>query len=439
MNIGFVGLGKLGLPVALAVESKGHVVVGYDPSEHVKSIIETRKLQYQEIWAQDLLEKTNMQIVPLSEVVRHAELIFVPIQTPHGDQFEGITRIPDIRADFNYTYLKKGMKDLSDEIERQGEAKVVIIISTVLPGTIRREIKPLLGPRTKLCYNPFFIAMGTTIRDFLWPEMVLFGVDDDEAARKAERFYRTLHHAPFYRTTLENAELIKVVYNTFIGTKLAFVNTVMELCHHLPNTNVDDVMNGLKMCNQRIISDRYLSGGMGDGGGCHPRDNIAMSWLSNKLGLSFNWFDSIMKQRETQTEWLADLIEKHAEGRPITILGKAFKPETNITTGSPSILLKSILEERGHAVRIWDPYVDGSLGTQGNDARWHEKPQVYFIGTKHPEFLSFPYADGSVIIDPWRYINQRPGIHVVRVGDNTQTENGAERGTQTATSSQRTS
>ena len=417
MNIGFIGLGKLGLPCALAVESRGHSVVGYDPSEQVKDIIDTKKLQYQEIWAQEYLDKTNIEIKSIEEVVKHSEIIFVPIQTPHGEKFEGTTRIPNEREDFDYTYLKKGIKDLSDEIEKQGEDKIVIVISTVLPGTIRREIKPLLGEHTKLCYNPFFIAMGTTMRDFLKPEIVLFGVEDKDASEKAKQFYRTLHHQPFYETTIENAELIKVIYNTFIGTKLAFVNTIMEMCHKLPNTNVDDVTNALKMCDERIISDKYLSGGMGDGGGCHPRDNIALSWLSDELDMNFNWFDNIMKQREKQTEWFADVIEQYYDGMGINILGISFKPETNITTGSPSILLKNILEERGHGVFMWDPYIDESWEEIKHKYDDEDEPQIYFIGTKHPEFVDFPYEDGSIIIDPWRYIPDKDGCTIIRIGE----------------------
>ena len=420
MNVGFIGLGKLGLPCALAVESRGHKVVGYDPSEQVKDIIDTKKLQYQEIWAQEHLDKSKIEIKSVEDVVGESEIIFVPIQTPHGEQFEGITRIPDEREDFDYTYLKKGIKDLSEEIYYQQSKKVVIIISTVLPGTIRREIKPLIedNPYFKLCYNPFFIAMGTTMRDFLSPEIVLFGVDDNWAANKAKKFYKTLHHSPFYNTTIENAELIKVIYNTFISTKIAFVNTVMEMCHYLPNTNVDDVTNALKMCDERIISARYLSGGMGDGGGCHPRDNIALSWLSDKLGLSYNWFDNIMKQREKQTDWLANLIEETsfkykgcADGYPIKILGKSFKPETNITTGSPSILLKNILEERKHEVEIWDPYVDES------ENEFQQEAMIYFIGTKHPDFTTYSYNQGSIIIDPWRYIPKQNNCEIIYVGD----------------------
>jgi len=418
MNIGFVGLGKLGLPCALAIESRGHKVVGYDPSEQVKEIVDTKKLQYQEIWAQKHLDESKIEIKSVEEVVGESDIIFVPIQTPHDPLYEGTTRLPDERMDFDYSYLKRGIKDLSEEIWYQQVKKVVIIISTVLPGTIRREIKPLIedNPYFKLCYNPFFIAMGTTMRDFLHPEFVLFGHDDDWALDKSEKFYRTISHAPVFKTTIENAELIKVTYNTFISTKIAFANTVMEMCHKLPNTNCDDVMNALALGSKRILAESYWSGGMGDGGGCHPRDNIALSWLSRELDLSHDWFDNIMKQREKQTDWLADLIEETSfkyKGclYPIKILGKSFKPETNITTGSPSILLKNILEERGYDVEIWDPYVDGSE----NESQ--QEPMIYFIGTKHPDFTTYLYNQGSIIIDPWRYIPDINNCEVIRIGE----------------------
>jgi UDPglucose 6-dehydrogenase len=421
MNIGFIGLGKLGLPCALAVESRGHKVVGYDPSEQVKDIVDTKKLQYQEIWAQEHLDKSKIEIKSMEDVVGESEIIFVPIQTPHDPLYEGTTRLPDERVDFDYSYLKKGIKDLSEEIWHQQSKKVIIVISTVLPGTIRREIKPIIdaNPYFKLCYNPFFIAMGTTMRDFLHPEFVLFGHDDDWALDKSEKFYKTITHAPIFKTTIENAELIKVLYNTFISTKLAFSNTVMEMCHKLPNTNCDEVMNALSLGTKRILAESYWSGGMGDGGGCHPRDNIALSWLSRELNLSHDWFDNIMKQREKQTDWLCDLIEETSfkykgcvDGYPILILGKSFKPETNITTGSPSILLKNILEERGHEVSMWDPYVDTHKLLTGKES------MIYFIGTKHPDFTSYEYNQGSIIIDPWRYIPEQENCRIISIGNN---------------------
>lgn len=343
---------------------------------------------------------------------RNLILFFVPIQTPHDPLYEGVTRIPDERVDFNYEYLVSGMKKLSDEIEKQKKDKVVIIISTVLPGTIRREIKPLLGSHTKLCYNPFFIAMGTTMQDFLFPEFILFGVDDSKAADIAEKFYRSVNNATFFKTSIENAELIKVSYNTFISTKITFINTIMEMCHKLPGTNIDDVSNALQLGSKRLISNAYMRGGMGDGGGCHPRDNIALSWLAKKLNLSNDFFDQIMKQREKQTDWFAELIiEKKIENCDVYILGKSFKPETNITTGSPSILLENILKEKNINPICYDPYVDS------------EKPSfkkgLYFIGTKHEKFVDFKFPEGSVVLDPFRFINKNlKGVKIIRIGDN---------------------
>ena len=418
MNIGFLGLGKLGLPVALAIEEKGHKVIGTDINDRTLRNIRFKTLDYREKGAQELLDKSKIQIKPIEEIVKESEIIFVPIQTPHTEKYEGITRIPEERADFDYKYLKEGIMNLSQEIEKNGEDKIVVIISTVLPGTIRREIKPILGKHTKLCYNPFFIAMGTTIDDFLNSEIILFGVDDKDAANKAKEFYKTINNSQFHETTLENAELIKVVYNTFISTKIAMINTIMETCHHLPNTNVDDVTKALSLCTDRIISSKYLLGGMGDGGGCHPRDNIALSYLARKLNLSYNWYDNIMKQREKQTEWLADLIISEKFEKKINILGKCFKPETNMTVGSPSILLKNILEEKGEKVTMWDPYVDSmNMEEVSKKNNWETEPQLFFIGTKHEAFKHFYFKPGSTVIDPFRYLKLENEIRYIPIGD----------------------
>ena len=420
MNIGFLGLGKLGLPVSLAVESKGHNVYGYDISQQTLNDIKKRKIRYREEWVDKYLPNTKLKLLNINELVKKSEIIFVPIQTPHDPLYEGVTKIPRERVDFDYSYLISGLKDLSSAIEKSKEDKVVIIISTVLPGTIRSKIKPFLGKHTKLCYNPFFIAMGSTIRDFLYPEFILFGVDNENASKKAEDFYKTICDSPFYKTTIENAELIKVSYNTLISTKISFVNTIMEACHKLPNTNIDDVTNALKMANRRLISDAYMSGGMGDGGGCHPRDNIALSHLSQKLNLSYDWFENIMMQREKQSEWLADLIIENSKDRQINILGKTFKPETNLVLGSPSILLKNILLEKKFKIFSWDPHIDENYESVKSNFNWdkNDVKHIFFIGTKHPEFIKFKFPNDSIIIDPFRYIYNIKNSKIIRIGDN---------------------
>lgn len=411
MNVGFIGLGKLGLPCALAAEKHGHTIYGYDISSNVSTILETRVLPYREEGAEELLQNHDINLCSVSEVVSNSDIIFVPIQTPHHPKYEGTTRLPAERVDFDYTWLKAGMETLADEIELQGKDKTVIIISTVLPGTIRKEIKPLLNDHVKLCYNPFFIAMGTTIKDFLHPEFVLFGVDDEDAFNMAREFYSTLHDKPIYKCTIEEAEMIKVTYNTYITMKICLANVVMEASHKLDNINCDNVMKGLFLATERLISPKYLLGGMGDGGGCHPRDNIALSWLAKKLDMSYDWYENLMICRENQTEWLADLfIQKINEtDLPGVILGKCFKKETNLTVGSPSILMQNILEEKGIYVDMFDPWIDDTFAPL-------DRPSVYFIGTNHDTFINYDFPKGSIVIDPWRFIKEKEGIEVIHVG-----------------------
>jgi UDPglucose 6-dehydrogenase len=410
MNIGFIGLGKLGLPCALAINDKGHNVWGYDIDENVKNILQSKTIPYIENGAEELLQNHSIIFDTIESVVNNSDIIFVPIQTPHEYIYEGCTRIPEQRDDFNYEALKLGIQTLSDEIKRQVNNKIVIIISTVLPGTIEREILPIIedNDKFKLCYNPFFIAMGTTINDFLNPEFVLFGTDSDNVREVVKDFYSTIHSKPFYETSIKNAELIKVSYNTFIGMKIVFANTIMEMCHKT-GADVDEVMDGLKIANDRLISPKYLSGGMGDGGGCHPRDNIAMSWLSNKVGLSYNFFDDIMMGREKQTEFLTELILQHPG--PYYILGKTFKENTNLVLGSASILLCNILKEKNITFETWDPHVDKIVP--------EFKKGTYFVATKHNEFKDFEFPSESVVIDVWRYLTITDStIKHVKVGKN---------------------
>ncbi len=412
MNIGFVGLGKLGLPCALAIDSfKEHNVIGYDPDERIKEYLNQKSIPYREEGASKLLENHNIEIKSLKDVIKNSELIFVPIQTPHDPLYDGVTRLPDTRVDFDYSYLIEGLKQISLELDELKEERIIIIISTVLPGTIENQIKPILSKYVKLCYNPFFIAMGTTINDFLNPEFVLFGVDDIEASQKVKEFYTTLHNKDVYECTLDEAELIKVSYNTFITMKICLANTVTEMSHKLNNIDSDNVMNALKLANQRLISEKYLTGGMGDGGGCHPRDNIALSWLSQKVDLSYDWYENLMISREKHTDWLAELtINSSLESDlGIAILGKSFKKETNLINGSPAYLLKTLIEEKGHKVEMYDPHID--------DAEIDlTVPKVFFIATNHDIFIKYKFPKGSVVIDPWRIIENQKDIELISIG-----------------------
>jgi UDPglucose 6-dehydrogenase len=410
MNVGIVGLGKLGFPIALAIESKGHTVYGWDASPAVQESVRERRVPHPEDGLPELLERTRLELAPVSVLVEHADIVFVAVQTPHEPSLEGATRLPDYRRDFDYSFLIDAVSSVAQAAATQEKRLTLAVISTVLPGTMEREIKSLLPRGVELAYNPFFTAMGTTIRDFLQPEFVLIGADGPADGDPLPRFYRTIHDRPLFETDIKTAELIKVAYNTFIGQKIVFANAMMEICHKV-GADVDDVAAALGLARDRITSPRYLGGGMGDGGPCHPRDNIALSWLSGEARLSHDIFADVMQAREDQTQWLADLIADRANGLPIVILGKAFKPESHLADGSPALLLASILEERGIDFVHYDHRIDGA-----GPPIDRQRSSLFFVATRHPEYREAKFPPDSVVLDPWGYIPDRDGVTVVRIG-----------------------
>ena len=393
MKIGVVGCGKLGLPVALAIESKGHQVKGYDVSDAPARYLRDRKIPFEEKGIPALLKTTRMEMIPLQELCDWADILFLAPQTPHAAEFEGITPLPSERCDFDYRYLIQCAKFVDLCLKAP---KTCVIISTVLPGTMEREILPLLSENFRLIYSPQFIAMGTVLEDFTHPEFWLVG--SNGPWNDLEEFYFSISAAPFLETDIRTAEGIKVLYNTFITAKTVLANLYGEMAHKM-GMNVDDIYEALCLSTNRLLSPKYLKAGMGDGGGCHPRDNIALSYVARRVGLSFDFFDALMTAREKHCEFLADIIQEH--GAHVFIMGREFKPETNIMTGSPALLLANILERRGVSVSFRE--FPAFMGT-------------YFIGCKHERYKGMKFPAGSVVIDPFRYLPQQEGINLIQIG-----------------------
>lgn len=416
MRIGFVGCGRLGLPVMLSLEAYGgHEIKGYDISPQIVKAINEREWPFKENDVPELLSKSKIDMCSLDEVVDHAEIIYACIQTPHGPEHEGITRLTGEKKDFNYDYLKSACSDIAKAAKKIHKRIPLVVISTVLPGTMHKEIIPLLkhfGSHLTLVYNPFFPAMGTAVKDFLDSEFVLVGSEDDDALEQVADLYNKLYNnkVPVVEMSIKEAELTKVSYNLFITTKINIANTIQEICHRM-DMNCDNVMNALKTCTRRIISDMYLTPGGEDGGGCHPRDAIAMSWLANEIQLTSDPYHFLMKAREDRVRWLVNIVQHQAKLKdiPIYIMGKTFKPESNLCTGSWAILASNLLRansENGHT--IWDPHVDDK------EPVWEKG--VYFIATKHECFKGFEFPEGSVVIDCFRFIPEREGVEVIGIG-----------------------
>jgi len=293
MKIGFIGLGKLGLPCAEVVAQKGHDVTGYDIID-----VQTELVQF----------KTTIQ-----ECVRDREIVFVAVPTPHDPAYDGSTPTAHLEPkDFSYDIVHSVLKEANAYMNKD---QLLVLISTVLPGTVRREFASLVT-NTRFVYNPYLIAMGTVAWDMVNPEMVMIGTEDGSETGDAKQlvdFYKTImeNNPRYVIGTWDECECIKVFYNTFISTKIGLVNMIQDVAQRQGNINTDVVTTALAQSTQRIMGSSYMKAGMGDGGACHPRDNIALRHMAEKLNLGYDLFDSVMNARERQAENMAIEILKY--------------------------------------------------------------------------------------------------------------------------------
>lgn len=381
MNIGWIGLGKLGGPIAGELARQGHRVYGYDSANGPEfrfpsGVSNSGTVEY------------LLQAAP--------DLVFVAVPTPHEERFEGITRLPDARADFDYTALQQVLT----EIGEAAKAPVtVVVVSTCLPGTYKRTLTHPMPPNVRYVHSPSFIGMGSVVEDFLHPEFWLIGTPTYATPeRKLVELYRSLNaDVPIIETNVTTAEAIKIAYNTAISMKLALVNTWAQISDQL-GIDVDDITGALELATRRIVSPAYMRAGMGDGGPCHPRDLIAASWLVSSLKDMnlYDLFGAVAQQRVDHTEWLAWKIEPGA-----TIFGRAFKPNTTIETGSPALLLASLLDD---------------FEVEYTQAEDPEPGEFNVVATAHDRYRKIRWPLGSRVLDPFGIIEPQEGVTLIRPG-----------------------
>ena len=430
-RVGFVGVGKLGQACAEMV-AEVHDVVGYDVMPR---------------------EPENFTMVEnLTDAVLGQDIVFVAVQTPHDPEYDGsapTSHLPN--KDFDYTLVKEVLSEVNQVATAD---QLIVLISTVLPGTVRREFIPLLT-NTRFVYNPYLIAMGTVKWDMVNPEMVMIGTSDGSETGDAKElidFYKTfMQNEPRYVVgTWDECECIKVFYNTFISAKVSLVNMIQDVAEKQGNINAEVVCDALAASDRRIMGPGYMKPGMGDGGACHPRDNIALRYMAEQLNLGYDLFDSVMLSREVQASNMADRLTELAQAgagvtppMPVIIVGKAYKPLVPYTAGSSSMLVGHYVTESGCDLYYLDEVCGEQVPTDILD-----KPAVYLLAhnpeitygdqldfvkgwyaehriTESDEALTVAtangteliFAPGSVVVDPWRKIPKLADVEVIHYGN----------------------
>ena len=366
MRISFIGLGKLGMPCAEALAKKGYSnIAGYDVLQKHSDLVDIKS--------------------SLADAIKNRDVVFIATPTPHEEGYDG--REPTSHKqpkDFNYDEVKKVLTECNNLMN---DEQVVVLISTVLPGTIRREFDPIMT-NVKLIYNPYLIAMGTVGYDMINPEMIMIGTKKgiEETAVKAgwlKNLYRDIceNDPRIEFGTWEEVEAMKIFYNTFISNKIALVNMMQDVANKLGHMDVDKVTQALAKSTKRIVSPAYMKAGMGDGGACHPRDNIALRWLAKELDLGYDMFETIMTAREKQAENMAKEILTHGEN--VFFTSDSYKPGTDLVDGSYSLLVQYYVRKHGGQI------VNGIDTPVQVIVRVHETDQV-------------SADDKTIIFDPWR-------------------------------------
>lgn len=404
MQVAMIGCGKLGLPCA-EVMSQHYNVVGYD-----------------------VIKDPTAQI-PLLDTIQEAvigrNLIFVAVPTPHDPMYGGSKPIADLPSkDFDYSIVQQVLTEINKYVNKE---QLVVLISTVLPGTVREHLEPCIT-NARFIYNPYLIAMGSVKWDMINPECIIIGTEDGSETGDAKLlvdFYKPLmkNEPRINIGTWDEAESIKIFYNTFISTKIGLVNMIQDVAEKNGNINVDVVTDALKAATQRITGPRYLTAGMGDAGACHPRDNIALRYLAERLDLGYDLFHSVMHSRDQQAKNLALKLVKLAKEHnlPVIIHGRAYKPYVSYTIGSYSELVGHFVEAEGISVRYSDP-LTGDIVSDYTSAviLLAHNPTVTYYGTgvevKKDEFY-FIFGKNSIVVDPWRMISPSVDYEIIHYGN----------------------
>jgi UDPglucose 6-dehydrogenase len=408
MNIGFIGLGKLGLDCA-EVFAEHYTVRGYDIAPRVSDTV---------------------KICAIKEVIELSDWIFIAVPTPHADGYDG--SVPSSHMpprDFG----RDAVMDAIEQINQHSTSpKKVVLISTVLPGTTRRYFVPALEAIHSFLYNPYLIAMGSVKWDMVNPEMIMIGTEDGAwsgVARELVELYRpVMQNDPRIEIgTWDECEAIKIFYNTFISAKIGLANMIQDFAMKIGHINVDVVTDALANSTMRIMGPKYMTAGMGDAGACHPRDNIALRWLAEEYDVGYDLFDTIMLARERQAKNLADflVVKSQKHNLPIVIHGKSYKPDVPYCIGSYSTLIGHYVEQTGHKINYVDPLADDTTDAFSN---WEEPAVILLAHNKHvtygytgqaqTEVTYFNFLPGSVVVDPWRKFDKSiPDLTVIHYGD----------------------
>ena len=355
MKLVIVGTGYVGLVSGLCFAEFGYETVCVDKDEKRIETLKNGECPFYEPGLQDLLTKHTKDTKLLSltssigEAMKGTRLVFITVGTP--------TKRLEDEADLSYVY--KVAEEIADNIKYYS---LVVTKSTVPVGTTREINNILTGKIDKNKFdtvsNPEFLREGSAINDFMRPDRIVFGCDSSNAETIMRDLYRPLYllETPIVATTIESAEIIKYASNSFLATKIAFINEVADLCESVGG-NVQDVAKAMGL--DKRIGSKFLHAGPGFGGSCFPKDVKAFTATAKKLNVNLSIIDAVNHSNQKRPEQIVSKILKRfndkVKGKTFAILGLSFKPNTDDVRDSTSMIIAESLYNKEAIIKAYDP------------------------------------------------------------------------------------
>ena len=409
MHVSIVGSGYVGTTVAACLADLGHDVVNVEIDDEIVATINAGEAPIHESGLAERIAEhagTNLRATTDYDAVRGTDVTFLCLPTPQAE--DGSLDLAPMRA---------GAESLGDALAEKGGEHLVVVKSTVLPGTTGDVVGPILEERSgkrigedlALAMNPEFLRMGTAVRDFLEPDKVVVGATGEAAYGTLRELYapilagevqrassvasddepRPRDEPDLVETDVREAELIKYANNAFLASKVSLVNELGNVAKHY-GADAYEVLEAVGLDDR--ISERFMRSGLGWGGSCFPKDIDALRAGAREQGYDPELLDAVVAVNDAQPRRLVDLLGGHVslEGARIAVLGLAFKPGTDDVRKSRALDVIDHLQERGATVVAYDPVAIENVRPDYPDLEYADSAEGALEG-----------ADGAVVATDW--------------------------------------
>ena len=357
MKIGVVGLGFVGLSLTSVLSSKGYDTVGIDINKDKCKKISKGISPFFEPELEKILKnglKKKLIISNDFSLINNCDFLFVTVGTPQNTN-----------GSIDLSIIKKAISTIGESLKKNKKKPIIFVKSTVTPGTMKKIILPILEKKSNkkagkdfgLISNPEFLQESSAIKDTKFPHVVVLGGYQTKFMKKAKIFFIKLHpNVPIIITNHETAEMIKYANNSFLATKISFINQLSNICQKIPGANIDDIAKTIGL--DPRIGKLFLNAGPGYGGSCLPKDMKALINFANISGINPILLNAVEEVNTKQLKQIIALTKQklgNLSSKKITILGTAFKPDTDDIRDSIAIeLIKKLLKMKPKII-IHDP------------------------------------------------------------------------------------